>query len=104
MFKMFIVTGYPFLGFVGVIFMNCIFLDRGFSPVYRRNSVEFSIDFRELGYFRNHLPYSWESRFSFFKRVMVSCLPCEILNEFRETGTQSRSRDGCHVSAFRVEA
>ena len=50
-------SGYPFLGFVGVFFMNCIFLGRGFSPVYRRNSVEFSIDFRELGYFRNLLSY-----------------------------------------------
>ena len=55
---MFTVIGYPFLGFVGVVFTNCIFLDRGFSRVYSRNSAKFLLDFRELGYFRNFLPYS----------------------------------------------
>ena len=58
MFKMLTVIGYLFLRFVGVVFTNCIFLDRGFSPVYSWNSAKFLLDFRELGYFRNFLPYS----------------------------------------------
>ena len=48
-----------FYGICGsFFFMNCIFLARGFSPVYKQNSAEFSVDFRELGYFRNLLSYS----------------------------------------------
>ena len=64
---MFTVTGYPFVGFVEIVFMNCIFLGRGFSLVYNRNSIEFLVDFREIGYFKNLLPYSFggrDSRFS----------------------------------------
>ena len=61
--------------------MNCILLSRGFSPVYSRNSIEFLVDFRELGYFRNLLQYS---------------LKVEI--------THSKTRDDFHVSTLRVEA
>ena len=55
---MLIVVGYPFMGFVVVVYMNCILLNRGFSPVYKRNSVKFSVDSRELDYFRNLSPNS----------------------------------------------
>ena len=51
-FKSFTAAGYPLLGFVEYLFYKLHFLGRGFSLVYRRNSVEFSVDFRVLGYFR----------------------------------------------------
>ena len=50
-FKLFTVAGYPFLGFVEIVY-KLHFLGRGFTLIYKWNSVEFSVDFRELGYFR----------------------------------------------------
>ena len=40
-------TGYPISGFVDFLCFNYVF-DKGLDPVYRRNSVEFLIDFRKL--------------------------------------------------------
>ena len=35
------VTRYPFLGFVGVVLMNCNLLGKGFSLVYRQTLLNF---------------------------------------------------------------
>ena len=59
---MFTVTGYPFLGFVIVVVYELYLLGRGFSPVYKRNSAKFLIDFRELEYFRNLLSSSFKGQ------------------------------------------
>ena len=42
----------------GIFFYKLHFFGRGFSPLYKRNSVEFLVDFLELGYSRNLLSYS----------------------------------------------
>ena len=55
-----------------VDFINCCFLIRGLGSIYKRNSVEFLVDFRELDYFRNIMSNRLGSGFSFFKRVVVS--------------------------------
>ena len=36
----------------------------------------------------------------FFSNGLGCHMPCESLDEFWETGTYSRARDGCHVSTF----
>ena len=79
---MFTAIRYPFLGFVEVVFMNCIFLGKGFSPVYRWNSVEFSVDFRELDYFRNLLSNRLGVRISIFQTGYDILMPCEFLIGF----------------------
>ena len=48
---MFTVTGCPFLGFVVVLVYELYLLGRVFSPIYKRNSIEFLVDIRELEYF-----------------------------------------------------
>ena len=59
---MFTATGYPFLGFMVVVVYELYLFGRGFSLVYKRNSAEFLIDFRELEYFRNLLSSSFEGQ------------------------------------------
>ena len=41
-----------------VVFINCIFLAEGLVQFIDGTLSNFLIDFRELGYFRNLLPYS----------------------------------------------
>ena len=48
-------TGYPVMGFMLIYFINCILLTGGLGPIYKRNFIEFSVDFRELDYFRNYV-------------------------------------------------
>ena len=59
---MFTVTRYPFLRFMVVVVYELYLLSRGFSSVYKRNSVEFLVDFQELEYFRNLLLSSFKGR------------------------------------------
>ena len=79
-----------------VVFINCILFDRGLGPVYKRNSVEFLIDFRELGYFINLLSNRLGVGIFIFQIGCDILMPCGFLIGFRETGTHSRTRGGCH--------
>ena len=91
------------MGFVVVIFINCILFGKGFSLVYKQNFVEFSVDFRELGYFRNLLSNRLGVEIFIFQTGCDILLPCGFLTRFRKTGTDSKTRNGCHVSTLRVK-
>ena len=88
---MFIVTGYPFLRFVVIIFINGIFLGGGL--VQFRNSVEFLIDFWELGYFKKFLPYSLRGRESHFSNELwyLGCLTRSWMNFGKLRPTQGHA-------------
>ena len=58
--------------FLVVNFINCCFLARGLSSIYKQNSTEFLVDFQELDYFRNLMSNRLGSGFLFFKRTVVS--------------------------------
>ena len=49
---LFVMTGYLAMGFLVVVWIliyKLRFLTRGLGPIYKRNSVEFSVDFLVLG-------------------------------------------------------
>ena len=100
---MLIMIVYLFLGFV-VVFMNCILLGRGFSSVFKRNSVEFLIDSRELDYFKNLLLIGLGVEILVFQTGCDILLPYGFLNEFQKTEAHSKTCDGCYVSTLRVRA
>ena len=79
-------------------------MERGLGLVYKRNSVEFLVDFRELGYFRNLLSNRLGVRIPVFQMGYDILMPCGFLTGFQETGTHSRTCGDCHVSTLRVEA
>ena len=95
---MFWLTGYPIEEFVFGCFINCYFLAGSLGPIYKRNSVEFLIDFWELEYLEivpNRL-----GKGSRFSNVYDIIMPCEFLVGFRETGTHSRTRHSFYVSTI----
>ena len=60
-------------GICGSCFYKLYFSWQGFSPVFKRNSAEFSINSRELGYFRNlSLNSLGVGILVSFKRVVIS--------------------------------
>ena len=82
------------------IFINCILLGRGFSIVSKRNSIEFLIDSRELGYFRNLLSNSLGVEILVFQTGCDILMPCRFLIRFREIVAHLRTCDSCHVSTL----
>ena len=77
------------------------FLTKGLGPVCIQNFVEFSIDFRELDYFRN-ICLIGQVRILIFQMDCDIMMPCGFLVRFREIGTHSRTRDDCHVLTFKL--
>ena len=73
------------------------FLIRGLDPVYKWNSIEFSIDFRELKNL-GIMSLGWVFVFQTGYHIIMLC---EFLVGFWETRSHSRTRDGCHVSTFK---
>ena len=88
----------------GSHFMNCILLGRGFSLVFKRNSAEFLVDSRELGYFRNLLPNSLNGRIPVFQTGCDILMPYGFLTGFWEIEAHSRTCSGCHMSTLWVKA
>ena len=86
------------------LFYKLHFLGMGFSLAYKRNSVEFSVDFRELGYFKNLLLNSLGVKILVFQMGCDILMPYGFLIGFQETRTYSRTYGSCYMSTLRVEA
>ena len=82
-----------------VDFINYNLLVGGLGPSYGQNSDEFSVDFRDLEFFRNHIPIRWV-RIIIFQTGYDIIMPCRSLVGFPETETHSRTHCYCHVSTF----
>ena len=66
---------------------------------FKRSSAEFSAKSLLLKYFLNLINLFVRVVYRFSNRLGCH-MPCESLNEFRETETHSRVCDNCHVSTF----
>ena len=72
------IVGYPTEG-SGVEFKyKLCFLFKGLCFVFKRNSIEFLIDFLELEYFLN-IRLSYKFRYMFFKQVLISMYVLRVL-------------------------
>ena len=94
-------NGYLVMRFLLNCVLNCDFLTRGSSSVYRRNSVEFSIDFRVLEYFRNYCLIGQVGIFVFQTNYDIK-MPYGFLAGFRVTDTHSKTHGSCHMSTFEL--
>ena len=80
---------------------DCFSLVGGRS-YYKRNSTEFLIEFQVLEEFSKFSTFNklgWDLIFFKWARYQMSC---GFLVGFQKTRTQSRTRDGCHVSTLQV--
>ena len=85
-----------------VDFINYNLLVGGLGPSYGQNSDEFSVDFRDLEFFRNHIPIRWV-RIIIFQTGYDIIMPCRFLVGFSKTETHSKTRDSCHMSILSVQ-
>ena len=83
-----------------VDFINCYFLAGGLGLIYRRNFVEFLVDFQELDYFKNLMSNRSGVRILVFQTGCGIIMSCGFLVEFRDSGTHLRTHNSCHASIF----
>ena len=67
-----LMIGYPIERFVLVCYIKYCFLVGDLSPIYRRNSVEFLVDFWELKLLEITWLIGWVRVSIFFERAMIS--------------------------------
>ena len=84
---------------IEIVFYIVFFLAGGLGSKYRWNSVEFSIDFRELGIFLKSC-HVGRVGIPVFQTGYDIIMSCRFLVGFRETRAHSRTHSGCHMSTF----
>ena len=87
-----IMSGYPTKEFVIDLIINCVFLIRSFCSIYRRNFVEFSVQFSMLDYFNDHvfvqvlsIHFSNELRYHYVLRILRRCFEKSRLTQGHAT-------------------
>ena len=75
------------------------FMTRGLGHIYKRNSVEFLVNFRVLEYFRIVYPLDRVGILIFQTGCDIR-MPYEFLAGVLENWIHSRIRDSCHVLNF----
>ena len=86
------------------MFIYKLFSLAGGKTFFKRNFTEISVEFLKLKYFLKFRSHDRSGWVSVYLNGLGYQMPCGPLVGFREIGTYSRARDGCHVSTFQIEA